>query len=136
MLNRGRGAIVNTVSLAAFNPTPGMYSPTKAFLFSLSEGLNSELKGKGIRVQAVCPGFTHTGFHDTSNALKKMMASILKGIWGTPDFVVKASLDGLGKGKEVVIPGLVNQSMMSFPRGIKGKVSAKKKPFTSGITRA
>nr|MDO8084776.1 SDR family oxidoreductase [Candidatus Sigynarchaeum springense] len=128
MLERGRGAIVNTASLSAFNPAPGMYSPTKAFLVSLSEGLQMELKGKGIRVQALCPGFTHTGFHDTSNELKNLKKSLPKGIWGTAVGVVSASLAGLRKGKEVVIPGLVNKFIMIFPKGLRKKVTARRKP--------
>ncbi|MBN2153929.1 MAG: SDR family oxidoreductase [Candidatus Lokiarchaeota archaeon] len=128
MLDRGRGAIVNTASLSAFNPSPGMYAPTKAFLVSLSEGLNSELKGRGVRVQALCPGFTHTGFHDTSDELKKMKASLPKGIWGTAAGVVGASLAGLRKGKDVVIPGLVNKFMMAFPKGLRKRVAARRKP--------
>ncbi|NMC05089.1 MAG: SDR family oxidoreductase [Candidatus Lokiarchaeota archaeon] len=127
MLQRGRGAIVNTASIAAFNPAPGMYSPTKAFLVMLSECMAMELKGDGIRVQALCPGFTHTGFHETSDELKKLKASLPKGIWGTAAGVVKASLDGLRKGKDIVIPGLVNRFMMSFPKGIRKKVTANRK---------
>ncbi|MEX2683435.1 MAG: SDR family NAD(P)-dependent oxidoreductase [Candidatus Sigynarchaeota archaeon] len=132
MIARGRGAIVNTASLAAFNPAPGMYSPTKAFLVSLSECLNLELKGTGIRVQALCPGFTHTGFHDTSDELKKLKASLPKGIWGTPTSVVKAALAGLRKGKDVVIPGAVNKFMMSFPKGFRKWVTSRKKEELSG----
>jgi short-subunit dehydrogenase len=103
-----------------------MYSPTKAFLISLSEGLDMELKRNGIRVQALCPGFTHTGFHDLSPELRQMKASLPKGVWGTAARVVQASLDGLRKGKDVVIPGLVNKFMMSFPKGLRKKVTMKK----------
>ncbi len=131
MLERKRGAIVNTASLSGFNPAPGMYSPTKAFLVSLSEGLQMELKGRGIRVEALCPGFTHTGFHDTSNELKKMKASLPKGVWGTTTNVVKASLTGLRNGKDVVIPGAVNKFMMAFPKGFRMWVTSRRKEALS-----
>ncbi len=126
MLERGRGAIVNTASLSGFNPAPGMYSPTKAFLVMLSESLNMEFKGKGIRVQALCPGFTHTSFHDTSDELKKLKASLPKGVWGTTTNVVKASLAGLRKGKDVVIPGAVNKVIMAFPKEFRKWVMSRK----------
>lgn len=61
----GRGTILNVASLAAFQPGPYMagYCATKAFVLSLSEAVNYELKGTGVHVTALCPGVTDTKFH-------------------------------------------------------------------------
>ena len=65
MIARRHGGIINLSSLAAFFPSPGnvIYSASKAFTVAFSEALSLELKGTGVRVQALCPGFTHTSFH-------------------------------------------------------------------------
>src|SRR6266498_2168999 len=62
MIARGRGAIINVSSLAAFVPGPydAIYGATKAFVNSFTEALHEELRGTGVRVQALCPGFVHT----------------------------------------------------------------------------
>ena len=63
MIDRGRGAVINVCSIAAFSPFSGaMYSGTKAFLVMFSQNLQAELRSKGIVVQALCPGMTHTEF--------------------------------------------------------------------------
>src|SRR4051812_49073494 len=69
MIARRHGAIVNVSSLAAFLPMPNFvtYAATKAYLLSFSEGLRTELRGTGVRVQALCPGFTHTGFQEAAD---------------------------------------------------------------------
>jgi short-subunit dehydrogenase len=68
MIARHHGAIINIASTAAFVPIPGhiMYNATKAYLVFFSEALQAELTATGVHVQALCPGFTHTEFHDTS----------------------------------------------------------------------
>ena len=58
MVERGRGAVINIASTAAFQPIPGnaTYAATKAFVLSLSEAVHEELKGTGVTLTAVCPG--------------------------------------------------------------------------------
>ncbi|MFP4210840.1 MAG: SDR family NAD(P)-dependent oxidoreductase [Alkalispirochaeta sp.] len=58
--------VILVSSLAAFLPVPGpaMYTATKAFLVNFGEAISPELASKGVRTQVVCPGFTHTEFHD------------------------------------------------------------------------
>ena len=62
MKGRGRGRIVNVASNAAFQPVPYLtvYAATKSFVLSFTEGLAEELRGTGVRVQALCPG--HHGY--------------------------------------------------------------------------
>ncbi len=70
MLSRGGGRILNTASVASFEPGPLMsvYYATKAYVLSFSEALAEELKGTGVTVTALCPGPTDTGFARTANA--------------------------------------------------------------------
>jgi short-subunit dehydrogenase len=66
MKERGWGRIVNLSSLAAMAP-PGeglLYTGIKTYVLNISQSLNMELKRYGIHVTALCPGFTHTEFHD------------------------------------------------------------------------
>ncbi len=112
MTVRGRGSIINVASVAAFSQVSGpMYGGVKAFLVKFSEGLDYELKDKGIRVQALCPGMTHTEFHDVI----KMDKSAVPGfMWMSAVDVVTISLKALRRRKVICIPGLKNR-LVSAP---------------------
>ncbi|MFX0103711.1 MAG: SDR family NAD(P)-dependent oxidoreductase, partial [Candidatus Hodarchaeota archaeon] len=118
------GAITYTSSIAAFNPNPGLYSPTKSFLISFAEGIAMELQGKGVRVQALCPGFTHTEFH-VDPGLAILKKNTPKSAWGTTKDVVSASISGLRKNKKIVIPGFINRFICRVPKSIRMNVVAK-----------
>ncbi|HEY3241638.1 MAG TPA: SDR family oxidoreductase, partial [Acidimicrobiia bacterium] len=64
MVARGRGSVLNVSSVASLQPLPNMatYAATKAFVTSFSESLHEELRGRGVTVTALLPGFTRTGF--------------------------------------------------------------------------
>lgn len=109
MRERGRGRIVNVASNAAFQPVPFLtvYAATKAFVLSFTEGLAEELRGTGIRVQALCPGLTQTEFLEvagTHSGLKVTRTPML-----SAEQVVEASLRGLDRGALRVIPGWTNR---------------------------
>jgi hypothetical protein len=113
MIARGRGAIINVASIAAWSAFSGpMYSGTKAFLVMFSENLQSELLGTGVRVQALCPGMTHTEFHEVANIDK---AIVPKPFWMTAEEVVRISLRRLGRGV-VCIPGWKNKAIAFLMR--------------------
>jgi hypothetical protein len=105
---RGQGAVVNVSSVAAFAPRPGStsYYATKAWINCFTEGLYLELKcaGSRVRVQALCPGFTLTEFHEVLGLDRK--AILGASWWMAAEDVVEASLRGLEKGKLFVVPGL------------------------------
>jgi short-subunit dehydrogenase len=106
MLPRARGSIINVSSVAAFlhNPFSVSYGATKAWINSFTEALYVELKSVGspVRVQALCPGFTITEFHDVLGADRTLVPHSL---WMTAESVVEASLRGLEKNRLFVIPG-------------------------------
>jgi uncharacterized protein len=109
MLPRRTGAVINVASVAGLLPvTSVMYGSTKAFQIAFSEGLQAELHGTGIRVQALCPGFTHTEFHDRLETFdKKRFPSF---VWGKADAVVAESLRALQRpGGVVCVPGYINR---------------------------
>jgi short-subunit dehydrogenase len=107
MVVRGRGAVINVSSVAGFGQSAGnvSYCASKAWINSFSEGLDLELReaGSPVRVQALCPGFTVTEFHETLGVDRKLIPGWL---WMTADAVVEASLRGLERRRVIVIPGL------------------------------
>ncbi len=116
MLERGRGAIINVASTVAFLPLPGnvTYAGTKAFLVAFSKTLQEEVKGTGVRVQAVCPGFTYSGFHDTAEYAHFSRKRIPGVLWMTADAVAAGSLKALSRGSVVYIPGTVNRLLVTL----------------------
>ena len=111
MLGRREGSIVNVASMAPFLPVSGnaVYNATKAYLIAFSEGLQLEVQGAGIRVQALCPGFTRTGFHSVEEYKDVDFSNIPAFLWMPADKVVKQSWHALKGGKVVFIPGFVNR---------------------------
>ena len=99
MLKRKRGAIINVSSIGAFMLTPGnvLYDATKSFLATFSENLRLELGDKGIKVQALCPGFTRTEFHEVGDFENFDKSAIPDSLWMMPDEVVSLSLKALEK---------------------------------------
>jgi short-subunit dehydrogenase len=106
MTERGRGAVINVSSVAAFARSEGnvSYCATKAWMNSFTQGLDMELRGAGsqVRVQALCPGFTVTEFHDTLGVDRRQIPAWL---WMTAEDVVDTSLRGLERNQVIVIPG-------------------------------
>lgn len=102
MIERGAGAIVNVSSVAGFARSANnvSYCATKAWTNAFSEGLWLELQGTGVTVQALCPGFTYTEFHDVMGSDR---AKHPRWMWMEAAFVVRESLGNLGK--LYVVPG-------------------------------
>lgn len=128
MVARRAGAVVNVASVAAFAPNAGYptYNATKAFLQLLSEGLAAEVAASGVRVQALCPGFTRTEFHARIGpAGEAMTRRIPAPLWMTPEAVVDASLRALARGGPVtVVPGLGYRATVALLRRVPLRVLA------------
>ncbi|MDE0951509.1 MAG: SDR family oxidoreductase [Halioglobus sp.] len=107
MRERGRGVVINVSSLGSFVPGKGMavYGATKAFLNYYSLALQAELVGTGIEVQALCPGFTRTEFHDPMAENGFDRTRVPEQMWMAADTVVAASLAALGSEQVLVVPG-------------------------------
>jgi uncharacterized protein len=105
MVPKNAGAIINVASVAAFVRSSSSYSATKSWMAVFTEGLYIELRNarSAVTVQALCPGFTYSEFHDIIKVERDSMAP--KSFWLKAEDVVDASLKGLRKGKLFVIPG-------------------------------
>jgi short-subunit dehydrogenase len=116
MVARQSGAIINVSSVSGFlvSPRAAVYAATKSFLVTFSEGLSMELGEKGVRVQALCPGFTRTDFHDRLgwDEKKKRDRWIVR--WQSADEVVEYSLRCLAKNRVICIPGFWNRLAVRF----------------------
>ena len=112
MVGRGSGAVLNVASTAAFQPLPGSatYAATKAFVLRLTEAMHEELKGTGVTVTALCPGPVRTPFVDIiSKGESESVGSMPSFMWMDSDEVAKAGVDGMLRGRRVVVPGRLNQ---------------------------
>lgn len=113
LLDRGRGAILNVASTAAFQPLPGQagYAAAKAFVLSYTRALAGELRGSGVTATALCPGPVHTGFGANAGIPQEdAEAALPRAMWLPADVVAKAAVDGMERGRTVVIPGWANRT--------------------------
>ncbi len=114
MLERHQGAIINVASLAAYQPTPYMavYGATKAFVLSFTEALWGEYQGQGVRILALSPGETATGFFkDLGEGYNRPLGNT-----ETPEQVVQVGLQALAQGRPSVISGRQNALSATLPR--------------------
>lgn len=101
MLRRGQGGIIQLSSMTGFTPIGGnaVYGSTKNYLIFFTRSLREELRGSGVRVQALCPGFTRT---EIFGEVQPRLPAFL---WLETEQVVAESLRGLAEDEAVVIPG-------------------------------
>ncbi len=112
MLARDRGSIVNVASVAAFLADPGSiwntYAATKAFVITFTIGLYEDVRESGVRVQALCPGWTRTEILESSGRAWDVPEEYTM----QPAQVVEASLDGLRRGELVCCPSVHDESLL------------------------
>lgn len=135
MVARGRGAVLNVASTAAFQPLPGQaaYGAGKVFVLSYTHSLIGELRGTGVTATALCPGPVKTGFGQAAGFTEEQEDNSLpKIMWVSAEDVAKAAVAGLDKGRAVVIPGMANRVAASFaqvtPRSLLVPILAKQHP--------
>jgi short-subunit dehydrogenase len=116
MVGQDRGAIINVASVAAFVRNAGSvsYGATKTWMTVFTEGLYLELKsiGSNVTVQALCPGFTYSEFHDVMGVDRLRMAP--RPFWMRAEDVVDASLAGLARRQLIVVPGWRYRVLTAF----------------------
>ena len=124
MRELGAGSIINVSSLATFLPGKGLavYGASKAFLNYYSQALQVEVAASGIEVQALCPGYIRTEFHDAMSEGGFDKTRIPGEMWMNADEVVSASLAALGSSQVIVVPGDSNRDLAVL--GLQQQLSA------------
>jgi uncharacterized protein len=109
MVRRGRGAVLNVASTAAFQPLPrnATYAASKAFVLSFTDALHAELGKTGVTATSLCPGPVKTEFTDVAG-MDSAADSAPSFVWTDADFVAEEGVKGLEGGKRVVVPGKLN----------------------------
>ncbi|MEW5808346.1 MAG: SDR family oxidoreductase [Actinomycetota bacterium] len=113
MVARGRGAVLNVASVGAFGPVPfqASYGAAKAFVLSYTEAMREELRGSGVIAAVVCPGPVRTEFGAAAGIpdeeAEKMLPPFL---WEQADAVARTAIDGLDRGRGVIVPGTPNRA--------------------------
>jgi hypothetical protein len=119
MVAAGRGDLVLISSLAAFMTSRHYvsYAATKAYLNTLAEGLSIELRGTGVRVQALCPGLTRTEFLESPEYKDFKYDKVPAWAWMSAEAVVAESLAALDAGRgPIVVTGLLNRAFLGAVR--------------------
>ncbi len=112
MVERGRGAVVNIASTAAFQPIPGnaAYAATKAFVLSFGQAVHEEVKRSGVTVTTVCPGPVRTEFSEIAGigGAEKNTPGF---VWTEPEEVAAAALHAAERGSRTRVVGTLNRVM-------------------------
>ena len=112
MVERGRGAVLNVASMAAFQPLPGQagYGGCKAFVLSYSRAMAQEVRSRGVSVTALCPGPVETEFAEAAGLSAVESADALpQFMWVSAADVAQQAVAAMDKGRDVVIPGAPNR---------------------------
>ena len=104
-LRRDAGAIINIASVMALHALPitSLYSATKSYLLTFSRGLQGELAGTGVRVQAVLPAGTATEFYDHAGI---PLSAFDPAVVMTTEDLVDAALAAFDGGEAVTLPSV------------------------------
>lgn len=117
MKERGTGRVINVASVAGLITIPGSanYGPVKRYVVGLSQELNILLKPYGVHVTALCPGFTHTEFHETAG-LEHMKSRMPKRLWYHAAVVVREGRQAVEDGKAIQISGRLYRLVVPLMR--------------------
>lgn len=123
MLERGSGRIINVASVAAFMPR-GTYGAVKAWIVSFSRWAGATYAPRGVTVTAVCPGFTHTHFHERMG-LPPGAEGVPGFLWLDAQDVVREGLRDAARGKVVSIPSLRYRTLIALLRVLPAPLAAR-----------
>lgn len=115
MQARGSGGVINVSSLSGLQPYPhgANYGASKAYVNSLSKALSTELSGHGVKVLALCPGFTRTSFQSSAGISRTPIPDWL---WLTPEQVAREGLSALRSGRSVRVVGAAFRVWAGFTK--------------------
>jgi short-subunit dehydrogenase len=116
MKTRKRGVIINVASGLAIVRTDIMYSSSKAAIVVFTEILKAEMKGTGIEIQALCPGYTYTEFHDTETMEGYNREDYSEMYWMNANEVVSSSLRAIKSRNTIFLPGEENRELLKAYR--------------------
>lgn len=135
MKTRGYGRILNIASVAAFAPNSAgsLYTAVKAFVVHLTRAMDLELRPHGVYCTALCPGFTHTEFHETMG-VQDDVDRLPRFLWTDADTVARQGYEAVMKGRPVAIYGAVNHAIATvcklLPDSLQHEVSRRQgRPF-------
>jgi hypothetical protein len=135
MVERKRGAVLNVASTAAFQPMPGQagYGASKAFVLSYSHALRAETRGTGVTVTTLCPGPVETEFNRAAGLDEEAATNALpRFMWVKAEDVARLAVDGLDRGRAVVVPGMSNRlgtvAGRHSPAGLVARLVARRHP--------
>jgi uncharacterized protein len=129
MTARGTGRIINISSVSAFVPrgNNATYAASKAWVTMFSEALAVQLAGSGVTVTVICPGFTHTEFHERAQA---DMSQVPERMWLDASTVVAEGLADAAKGKPISVPTRQYKTLVTgariLPRPLLRRIMARR----------
>ena len=126
MVERGFGRILNVASLAGQMPATGgdtLYGPIKSFLIKASQGLHLELRGTGVHVTALCPGYTLTEFHDANGTREQVSTAYPAWMWQTADHVAQVGYEACEANRPRVTPGLMNNVLAGLAKHLPDRMA-------------
>lgn len=112
MREHGHGTIINVSSVAGWFPHTS-YGAAKSYVTALSQAMDRQLRADGVRVMALCPGFTRTEFHDRADL---DMRRLPRFFWLDADALVEAAWRDLRRGRVVSVPGALYKVMRQVLR--------------------
>lgn len=126
MVARGYGRILNVASLAGQMPATGgdtLYGPIKSFLIKASQGLHLELRGTGVHVTALCPGYTLTEFHDVNGTRDEVSSAYPAWMWQTAQHVARVGYDAVQANRPKVTPGVMNNVLAGLAKHLPDRIA-------------
>jgi uncharacterized protein len=126
MVERGFGRILNVASLAGQMPATGgdtLYGPIKSFLIKASQGLHLELRGTGVHVTALCPGYTLTEFHDANGTRAEVSAAYPAWMWQTAERVARVGYAAVEANRPRVTPGAMNNILAGLAKHLPDRIA-------------
>ena len=122
MVKKNNGYILNVASIAGFMPGPHMttYHATKAYVLKLTQGIYEEIKRRklNIKISALCPGPIETPFLERANVKFKTKVML-------PEDVAKCAIEGMFKGKYMILPGFNNKCIRFLSKIVPDKLIGK-----------